>query len=129
MYLTAEELKSTYYPKAGNMRTEEVTLYLARANSYALGQIGGLPSFTDQLPAEPLKAAIATAFEFFSQGETATVNALNGNITEAAPSGYFQRPPSRQYEPLKAVDTMLAPYAALFDSQNTVQSDKGVSFL
>ncbi|XJZ25954.1 hypothetical protein ACF5W4_11130 [Bacillota bacterium Lsc_1132] len=129
MYLTADELKNTYYPKAASMVEGEVKLYLARANSYALGIIGGKPAFTDQLPEEQLKAAVAMAFELFSQGETATVNSVNGNITEAAPAGYFQRPPSKQYEPFKAVDVMLAPYAALFDRQNAVQSEKGVSFL
>lgn len=129
MYLTKEELKATFYPKAGNMDDTDVTLYLQRANSYALGVIGGIPTFTDQLPADGVKAAVAAAFEFFCKGETAQVNPLNGNITDSAPAGYFQRPPSRQYEPLQAVNTMLAPYATLYDSQNTVQSEKGVSFL
>jgi hypothetical protein len=133
MYLTEAEV-NTYYPKAGNMAAPEVKLFLQRANSYAYGILGGKPNFST-LPTEEaetletgLKAAVALAFEFFTRGETAQVNPLNGNITEAAPAGYFQRAPGKQYQ-LEQVDKMLKPYADLFDRQNTVQSDRGVSFL
>lgn len=134
MYLTAGELKGIYYPKAENMTDQDVGLYLQRANSYAYGILGGMPKFDTYPPAERaslesgLKAAIGLAFEFFTKGETAQVNPMNGNITEAAPAGYFQRPPGKSYQ-LEQVDKMLVPYAALVDSQNTVQSERGVSFL
>jgi hypothetical protein len=134
MYLTSEDLKTIYYPPAANMPDQEVTLYLQRANSYAFGIIGGVPAF-HAIPIQEravyengLKAAVALAFECFTKGETAQVNKWNGDITEAAPAGYFQRGENRSHQ-WETVDTMLKPYADLYDSQNTVASDKGVMFL
>lgn len=134
MYLTETELKETYYPPAAKMEAPAVTLYLQRANVYAYGLIGGSPSFTHVTESEAvalssgLKSAVALAFEFFTKGETAQVDPVNGNITEAAPAGYFQRPPGKSYQ-LEQVDKMLTPYAAMYDAQNVVQSERGVSFL
>jgi hypothetical protein len=132
MYLTEAEIKD-YYPKAEKMAAPEVTLYLARANSYVYGILGGKPNFST-LPTEEanalengLKTAVALAFEYFTIGETAQVNPTNGNITEAAPAGYFQRTSNQSQ--LAQVDKMLKPYAELLDRQNTGQSDRGVSFL
>lgn len=132
MYLSDTELR-TYYAKADKMPPAEVTLYLSRANSYAYGILGGKPSFT-HLPLDEaaalemgLKTAVALAFEFFTRGETAQINPVNGNITEAAPAGYFQRAPGKQYQ-LEQVDKMLLPYAAMI-SQSTTQPNNGVSFL
>lgn len=124
-YLTETELISTYYPRASDMTQSDRTLYLQRANSFAWGVIGGEPPTVD----EPLKAAVALAFEIMSKSETgANVNQVNGNITEAAPAGFFARN-GRQYDPLETVKTMLLPYAAAFDATNTTKSDKGVLFL
>lgn len=133
MYLTETELKEKYYPKAQKMTEPEVKLFLQRANSYAYGILGGIPSFKGLSTAEAetqetaLKTAVAFAFEVFSRGEVAQINPYNGDITEAAPAGYFQR--SGQERKLSEVDKMLRPFADLVDSQNTTQSEKGVSFL
>jgi hypothetical protein len=125
-YLTAAELP-TYYPKAKNMAADDVTTYLAQANAYASGVIGG------KLPADKvddgLKTAVATAFGVFARGETAQVNSVNGNITPAAPADWYNRPTSRQYDPLDSVKTMLTPYAVLFDSLNKAASENGFMFL
>lgn len=124
-YLTEADLKATYYPRASSMAAADVKLYLQRANSFAWGEIGGMPPTVD----DPLKAAVATAFEILAKGETgANVNAVNGNITEAAPAGFFARN-GRQYDPLDAVRTMLRPYRTAFENANAAKSDKGVRFL
>lgn len=120
MYLTDEELKDTYYPKAAAMDTDNVTLCLARANAYAQGIIGGMPPNAD----DNLKTAVALAFEIFAKGETGQADPITGNITEAAPAGVFVR----RENPLKAVETMLKPYADEFDAANTPKSEKGACF-
>lgn len=124
-FLKDEEL-TKYYPKAANMGQDEKTLYLMRANSFAFGTIGGIPPFSPQLPEEQLKVAVALAFEILAKDEVAQVDDVNGNITEAAPTGYFAR---REKDPLDQVKTMLLPYAAAYDQANTTQSDKGLMFL
>lgn len=132
MYLSENEIRK-YYPKADKMTADDVELYLSRANSYAYGILGGKPSFLGFPLAEAatletgLKTAVALAFEFFTRGETAQVNTYNGNITEAAPAGYFQRAPGKQYQ-LEQVDKMLLPYAAMVDSQKPGTSEKGIAF-
>lgn len=128
-YLTADELKSTYYKKATSMGADEVAINLARANSYAQGVIGGA------LPADKvdtnLKAAVALAFEIMTRGETSQVDPVNGNITEAAPtSPYVQSGFShRRYNPMDTVDKMLKPYAALYDQLNKATDEHGFMFM
>jgi hypothetical protein len=124
-FLKEEEL-ATYYPKAANMDEGEKKLYLQRANSFAFGIIGGLPPFTPQLPEDQLKVAVALAFEILAKDETAQIDDVNGNITEAAPTGYFQR---REKDPLEHVKTMLLPYAAAYDQVNTTKSERGIMFI
>jgi len=124
MYLTAVELTTTYYPKAATMEVPEVTTYLARANAYAQGIIGGplAAGYVD----EGLKAAVAMAFEVFAQGESAQVDAVTGNITEAAPSGYYQ---VKRPNPLDTVKTMLIPYSFLYVSLLPAAGLRTVQFL
>lgn len=122
MYLTETELKSTYYTAATSMDAGDITRFLARANSYAHGKIGGVPPVID----EHLKAAVALAFEHFSKGDTAQVNDVNGDITAAAPEGQFVKD---KKDPLKTVDVMVAPYAAAFDSANAAQAERSIKFL
>jgi hypothetical protein len=126
MYLTTEELKTKYFKKAANMLADDVDVFLARANSYALGIIGGIPPYSENLPEENVKAAVAMAFEVFAEGEDAKTDPVNGNITAAAPSGFFVR---KKPSPLETVDKMLAPYAAAYEASNTSAADNGVLFL
>jgi hypothetical protein len=121
MFLTEGELP-TYYPKSGSMPAVEVARFLARANAYAHGVIGGIPPTVD----DSLKAAVSLAFEILAKDEDAQVDEVNGNITAAAPSGYFAR---REKDPLEVVKTMLLPYAAAYDQANTQQSEKGMQLL
>lgn len=129
MYLTADELQTTYYPKAANMPAADVNLYLARANSYAVGIVGGPLTETQVTAAgiqlNELKTAVGLAFEILAKGETGQVDPINGNITEAAPPGVFVR----RENPLKTVETMLKPFAELYDRLQIPQSEKGVAFL
>jgi hypothetical protein len=111
MYLTAGELTTTYYPKAATMEVPDVTTYLARANAYAQGVIGG--PLAEEYVDDGLKAAVAMAFEILAQSETAQVDQVTGNITEAAPSGYYQ---VKRVDPLATVKTMLIPYSFLYVS-------------
>ena len=124
MYLTAVELTSTYYTKAAAMASTDVNTYLMRANSYAQGIIGGpLPeAYVD----EGLKTAVAMAFEILAQGESAKVNEVTGNITEAAPSGYYQ---VKRPDPLDTVKTMLIPYSMQYDRLLKPDNNRGVRFL
>lgn len=128
MYLTAEDLKAKYYKKAANMDEGDVSTYLARANSYAQGIIGGpLP---EKHVDDGLKAAVAMAFEILAKDETgAQIDDTNGNITQAAPEGYFIRKQFKGDNPLKTVDTMLLPYAALYDRLQSPNNDRGVLFI
>lgn len=122
MYLLTDELQSTYYPKAAAIPPADVALYLQRANAFCAGEIGG------KLPVSAvdynLKTAVALAFEIMSRGESAQVDPVNGNITEAAPSGFYVRKP----EPLDTVKGMLVPYAELY-RQLQPDPTRGVKFL
>lgn len=129
MYVTADELKTTYYPKAVNMSDLDLATFLQRANSYAFGVIGGVPTFTEQLPADGLKTAVALAFEVFAKGETSQVDQATGWVSEGAPAGPFTRPPSRQYSPFEQVDLMLQPYRAAFAASSAATADRGFRFL
>jgi len=126
-YLTAEELPQ-YFPAARNMDTEEVALFLQRANSYAFGIIGGYPPAIPGDDGTNLKAAVALAFEILTEGETAQVDPTNGNITEAAPTRTFNRS-DRNAKPLATVDTMLTPYKRAYEEANAPKSDTGVLWL
>lgn len=125
-----------YYPPAQHMEPEQISLYLQRANAYALGVIGGVPVY-DLLPLEQrvmyqnaAKAGVALAFECLAKGETAQVNPYNGDITEAAPAGYFQRSSNRSQQ-WETVDKILRPVMDLYVSQITIIEvpDNGVQFL
>lgn len=123
-FLTATELKTTYYKKAANMEADELDTYLRRANAFCKGEIGGEPPTVD----DDLKAAVGLAFEIFTQGETAQVDQETGNITEAAPDGPFTRE-RKQRDPLDVVRAMLYPYKLEFEKANAAKSDRGVMFI
>lgn len=126
MLLTKNELPE-YYPTAVAMTEEDVSTFLFRANAYCIGIIGGVPTYTPQYPAEPVKAAVALAFEIFAEGQKAQTNSVTGRITEAAPTGHYVR---NADNPLDVVDKMLLGYAAYFRSTITVvNADNGVKFL
>lgn len=127
MYLQLEELKTKYYKKATAMEEGDATTYLARANSYAQGIIGGpLPEAEVD---DGLKAAVAMAFEILAKDETgAQIDEGSGNITQAAPEGYFTKRVYKGDNPFKTVDTMLLPYAALYEQLQKPNNDKGVRF-
>ena len=126
-YLTLVELTGTYYPKAAVMPAADVTLYLQRANTFAVGEIGGqlLDTYVD----ENLKTAVALAFEILARGETAQVDPVNGNITEAAPAGYFALFQAKKPDPLDAVRGMLAPYKIKYDQLQKPDNNRGFRFL
>ncbi|MCM3789428.1 hypothetical protein M3221_13565 [Domibacillus indicus] len=129
-YLTANELKSTYYKKADSMDAGDVNMYLGRANGYAYSVIGGMPVFSDTLPEDTLKVAVAMAFEIFAEGQEAETNPVNGNITEAAPPGHYVR---KADNPFDLVEKMLRPYAEKVDLQKEAENppiqDNGMMFL
>lgn len=118
------------------MDHEQLVMYLQRANSYALGVIGGVPLYDLLPPGTQLmyqhsaKAAVALAFECLAKGETAQVNPYNGDITEAAPAGYFQRSSNRSHQ-WETVDKMLQPLVDLYNGQTEIPvvEDRGVQFL
>lgn len=124
MILTEAELKTTYYKKAANVDATDLTTYLARANAFAVGVIGGEPIPADDVT---VKVAIAMAFEIFAQGETAQADDLTGNITEGAPTGFYAR--KAKNDPLDIVREMLGPARRAFEDGNTATSDRGVQFL
>lgn len=124
MYLTVVELTSTYYPKAATMESTDVNTYLMRANSFAQGIIGG--PLSEEYIDEGLKTAVAMAFEILAQGESAKVDAVTGNITEAAPAGYYQ---VKKPDPLDTVKTMLIPYTMQYDRLQLPDNNRGVRFL
>lgn len=127
-YLTAEELKSTYYKKAAGLEDQDkVAEALAQANAYAFGQIGGTPPAIPGDDGYSLKAAVATAFQYFIKGETGQANVDTGEITDVAPASQPVKEGGR--DPLKIVDAMLAPYAAAFRAANTQKSNRGFMFL
>lgn len=124
-FLTESDLPN-YYPAAANMSENDIKKYLARANGYAFGVIGGVPQYSAQLPEDQVKAAVALAFETLAEGQDAQTNNVNGNITEAAPTGFYVR---KADNPLEVVDKMLLPYKNAFENQNTASADNGVMFL
>lgn len=124
-FLVEEDLPK-YYPATANMTANDVTTFLTRANSYAFGFIGGVPTYTAQLPADYLKTAVALAFEILAEGQEAQTDPVNGTITEAAPTGFYTR---RADNPFAVVDQMLSPYKRAFEAQNTTSADNGVQFL
>lgn len=124
-FLNESELP-TYCPDAAKMAEGDRKKYLNRANGYAFGAIGGIPTYTEKLPADTVKIAVALAFEIFAEGQEAQTNSVNGNITEAAPAGYYVR---KADNPFTVVDTMLLPYKEAFEAQNTASTDNGLMFL
>ena len=121
-FLTAIELKTVFYKKAANMDADTLDGNLRKANAFAKGVIGGVPPTVD----DDLKAAVALAFEVMVKGETAQVDDLTGNITEAAPAGYFVR---RDRDPLDVVREMLQPYKDEYDLSKLPDSSRGVRFI
>ena len=119
-FLTAVELP-TYYPN--NMREEDVTKYLARANAYCYGVIGGDPPNVD----DNLKVIVSTVFEIMAEGQTTQTDNDTGIITESAPVSGFSR--DRDNKPLASVDKMLMPYKKAFDDSHTAQADNGLTWL
>jgi hypothetical protein len=127
VFLTEAELKSTYYKKAATMDQDEVTLYLNQANAYAFGIVGGIPPAIPGDNGAGLKAAVALAFQLFAKADTAQVDEVTGNITEAAPAGAFVR--NKEKDPWAIVDRMLKPYAEVYAASNVTKSDRGIQFL
>jgi hypothetical protein len=119
-FLTAAELP-TYYPNS--MAEGDVTKYLARANAYCYGVIGGDPPTVD----DNLKAIVSTAFEILAEGQTSQADATTGIITEGGPASSFSR--EKGSNPLGAVDKMLLPYKKAFEAANAEQADNGVTWL
>ena len=124
-FLTESELKSTYYPEAVNMPTGDISKYLARANGYVFGQIGGTPPAITGDDGSGLKTAVAMAFEIFAAGETQSVDPTNGNVTEGAPTSAY----SKQKRALESVNTMLRPYKTAYENANAAETDKGIIWL
>lgn len=118
MLLTAIELKTSYYPKAAVMAASDVEVYLRRANAFCKGYIGGVPPVVD----EDVKTAVALAFEVMCKAETAQIDDVTGDITEAAPAGYFVR---RDRDPLDVVRGMLLPAKEAYE----LSTNKGVRFI
>jgi hypothetical protein len=127
MFLSKEELPA-YYPKAKNMEPDDLVLYLQRANAYAFGAIGGIPPFTDALTQDNLKIIIALLFELYTRDETAQIDEHTGNITEAAPEGFFTQ---SNEDAFAMIDKMLIPYATAYAKlqQEIGTTDRGIMFL
>jgi hypothetical protein len=123
MFLAENEL-NTYYLEAAGMTAGDRTKYLGRANSYCYGVVGGTPPTVDA----NLKHIVAAAFEIMSEGQTAQTDPVNGNITEAAPPGAFNRS-DRNANPLATVDKMLLPYKRAYEAAAAAVTDRGVSWL
>lgn len=129
MFLTADELRSTYYPDAANMSENDVAKFLTRANAYCSGIVGGVPPFSDDLPADGWKTAVGLAFEILTKGESHQVNPVNGDITPAAPQSSHSRPSSRMYDPFETVKAMLIPYQRAYAAANASKTERGFTFL
>lgn len=109
MLLTSIELPQ-YLPVARQMSTNDITVFLARANAYCLGVIGGIPPALSWDPGQDnLKHVVAAALELLAEGETAQIDASNGNITVVAPTR-----PGVAANPLDIVDQMLQPYRTAY---------------
>lgn len=122
-FLEAVELKNVFYKPAASMEADDVTTYLMRANAFAKGEIGGVPPTVD----DDLKVAVALAFEIFTKGETAQADDVTGNITEAAPAGFYVRESKK--DPLDIVRNMLRPYKLDYQAANIGKTDRGAMFL
>lgn len=124
-YLTKADI-ATVCPKLKDLDADDITTYLARANSFVKGYIGG------QLPEEhiddDLKAAVGLAFEIMATGETAAPDPITGNIAEIGPNGFFI---GKKPDPLAAVEKMLRPYKALYESLNASAptTERSIKFL
>lgn len=122
-FLSETELAVNYYPKTAGMVPKELTTYLQRANAFCKGEIGGVPPVID----DDLKVAVSMAFEIMAQGETAQIDDITGNITEAAPAGPYTR--NKADDPLEVVRSMLRPYKIAFEKANAAHSDRSIMFI
>jgi hypothetical protein len=123
-YLTVEKLREIS-PKTAAISADIVTECLNTANAYAFGRVKGTPPADMDLSG--LWAAVALAFDIFAKDkQKGAVNPDTGNITVAAPAGFFVQ---KEDNPLSAVDIMLAPYAEAVRLANTTKSDRGIMFL
>ena len=123
-FLIAGELP-TYYPKGVNMDSDDTITFLARANAWAYGEIGGEPPASMDLTV--LKTAVGLAVELFAQGETAQTDAVSGNISQAAPPGYYSV--TKDSDPFDHVRVMLASYKRAVTEANTSKAARGIQFL
>jgi len=128
MYLTADELKTTYGKKFANMDIDDLNTYLQRANTLAYGEIGGIPAGLTSEETAALKGAVALAFEIFANGESGQVDQETGTITEAAPEGVFVRKTYKESDPFAVVKGMLAPFAQKVAAA-VLEPSRGVMFL
>ncbi|ACQ68969.1 hypothetical protein [Exiguobacterium sp. AT1b] len=124
MLLPENEL-AIYVPESARMTEENRLKFLQRANAYALGIIGGIPTYTIEKPDGPVKTAVGMAFEILTEGQDAQTNPVNGNVTEAAPTGWYVR---RAERALDVVDRMLEPYADEFRRGNSAVNENGMQF-
>lgn len=114
-----------YYPKGANMDADDKTTFIGRANAWAYGEIGGEPPTSMDLTV--LKTAIGLTIELFAQGETAQTDATSGNITAAAPSGYYSV--TKDPDPFDHVVIMLSGYKRAVTEANTSKAARGIAFL
>jgi hypothetical protein len=113
------------------MTPDDITTYLARANGYAFGVIGGIlpaSAYDETLPEEGLRAAVGLAFEVMSTGESSAVDPMTGNLTQLGPNGFFV---TKKPNPLDTVDKMLRPYKNKYDALNASapENERGCRFL
>lgn len=120
-FVTVDELKALY-PKAANLQPENLTPYLARANAFCKGEIGGQPPTVD----DDLKTAVVMAFEIFAQDDVAQIDEVTGNITDASEASKYT---GNAKDPFDAVKAMLRPYKLAFDAANVATAENGVRFL
>ena len=125
MELLPENELAIYVPESAKMTDTDRAKFLQRANAYALGFIGGIPTYTVKMPDGPVKTAVGMAFEILAEGQDAQTNSVNGDITEAAPAGWYVRKAERA---LDVVDLILKPYAEEFRRGNSAVSDNGIQF-
>jgi hypothetical protein len=129
-FLTQAELLNRYYKLAKPIDENETSLFLARANAWCRGYIGGDPPVID----ECVKIATALCFEIMARGETSQIDHETGNITYVAPSTPSQNAAMyagnryTQADQFGAVKDMLRPYKLEFETAMN-GSDRGVKFL
>lgn len=125
MFLTKEELTTTYYTLAQPVEADKQDLFLLRANAWCKGYIGGVPPVID----DDVKTATALCFEIMAKGETSQIDQETGNITEVAPpTASTKTTQGKVYDPFTAVKEMLRPAKIAFENSTNV-SDRGVKFL